>query len=39
MKDLQLAFLNRQSISDVTYQHNDYVRVLEGLHSGVYMAL
>lgn len=33
-KDLNQAFLNRESIPGVQYQHNDYVRVIDGPHSG-----
>jgi hypothetical protein len=32
--DLCQAFLNRESISGVEYQHNDYVRVIDGPHQG-----
>ena len=28
------AFLNRESIAGVEYQHNDYVRVIDGPHRG-----
>ena len=28
------AFLNRESIAGVEYQHNDYVRVIDWLYQG-----
>jgi ribosomal protein S4E len=28
------AFLNRESVTGVEYQHNDYVRVIDGPHQG-----
>lgn len=33
-KDLCQAFLNRETIAGVEYQHNDYVRVIDGPHTG-----
>ena len=32
--DSSQAFLNRESIAGVEYQHNDYVRVIDGPHQG-----
>jgi hypothetical protein len=32
--DLCQAFLNRERILGVAYQHNDYVRVTDGPHQG-----
>lgn len=32
--DLCQAFLNRERITGVEYQHNDYVRVIDGPHQG-----
>jgi hypothetical protein len=32
--DLCQAFLNRESVPGVEYQHNDYVRVIDGPHRG-----
>lgn len=34
IKDLNQAFLNRESVAGVEYQHNDYVRVIDGVHKG-----
>lgn len=36
MDDVKLrqAFLNRESIAGVEYQHNDYVRVIAGQYRG-----
>jgi 4-hydroxy-3-methylbut-2-enyl diphosphate reductase IspH len=33
-KDLCQAFLNRENIAGVEYQHNDYVLVIDGPHQG-----
>jgi hypothetical protein len=33
-QDLGQAFLNRESIGGVEYQHNDYVRVIDGPYYG-----
>lgn len=33
-KDLNQAFLNRESVAGVEYQHNDYVRVIDGVNKG-----
>jgi transcription antitermination factor NusG len=33
--DLRQAFLNRESIASVEYQHNDYVRVIDGQYKGI----
>jgi hypothetical protein len=33
-RDLCQAFLNRESIVGVEYQHNDYVRVIDGPYCG-----
>lgn len=32
--DSSQAFLNHKSIAGVEYQHNDYVRVIDGPHQG-----
>lgn len=37
--DLSQAFLNRESIAGVEYQHNDYVRVTDGPHQGKHGSL
>ena len=37
--DLCQAFLNRESIAGVEYQHNDYVRVTDGPHKGKHGSL
>ena len=34
-QDLRQAFLDRESIVGVEFQHNDYVRVIDGPHRGV----
>jgi hypothetical protein len=33
-KDLRQTFLNRERIEGVEYQHNDYVRVIDGQYKG-----
>jgi len=37
--DLCQAFLNRERILGVEYQHNDYVRVTDGPHEGKFGSL
>ena len=37
--DLCQAFLNRERISGVEYQHNDYVQVTNGPHRGKFGSL
>ena len=37
--DLFQAFLNRERISGVEYQHNDYVRITDGRHQGKFGSL
>ena len=37
--DLCQAFLNRERILGVDYQHNDYVRVTDGPHQGKFGSL
>lgn len=37
--DLCQAFLNRENILGVEYQHNDYVRVTDGPHQGKFGSL
>jgi ribosomal protein S4E len=32
--NLSQAFLNREAIAGITFQHNDYVRVIDGAHAG-----
>jgi transcription antitermination factor NusG len=34
-KDLRQAFLDRESIVGVEFQHNDYVRVIDGPYRGI----
>jgi hypothetical protein len=33
-KDVRQKFLNRERIEGVEYQHNDYVRVIDGQYQG-----
>lgn len=33
-KDLRQTFLNREHVEGVEYQHNDYVRVIDGQYKG-----
>ena len=33
-KDLRQTFLNRERVEGVEYQHNDYVRVIDGQYKG-----